>query len=222
MKWFLWGLLIAIILATLGFGTWYFFIKKSPEGGKCRNTSECEVELKCASQICTSGKVGSVCAQKTDCNSGYCVNSTCTEGKIGNTCATYKDCDSGLLCTNSVCAQKPDYSKYFNSVNISKMKSGMLPGPDNPLTPTTTFSQQDSIEVDFVGVKSTTVGLYYYELINSTTGEMGMTSKSRMETKFSGRDTGSATDLSGLTAGEYDLNIYYQDELVYSTPITIQ
>ncbi len=221
MKRFFWGLFTVVIIAALGFGGWFFFIKKSAEGGPCRNDTTCETDLKCINRTCSSGKLGSICAQKTDCQSGYCVNSICTEGKEGNACATYKDCGNDLLCTKSICTKKPDYSKYFSKVTVSKMKPGLPPGADNPTTVTTTFTTQDAIEVDITGVKSTTVGAYYFELVDSTTGEIARSTKS-METVLDGRDTGSGTDLSNLAPGEYDFSLYYKDELVYSTIITVK
>jgi len=197
MKGFLWGVVIVTILAVLGYGSWYYFLKKSPEGGTCRNESSCEQGLKCVNKICSSGKVGSGCA-------------------------TYKDCESGLLCIKSICSEKPDYSKYFDKVTISKMKPGIPPGPNNPLTTTNTFSTSDAIEIDFSGVKSTTTGPYYFEFVNATTGEVARSTKELMDTNFTGIDTGSGTDFSGITSGEYDLNIYFNDELVYQATITLE
>jgi len=215
-------ILVIILLGAAGTAGWYFFLKKSPEGGSCQSAKRCEQGLKCANKICSSGKVGAACAQKSDCQSGFCVNNTCTEGKEGDTCATYKDCESSLLCTKSICTKKPDYSKYFDKVTVSKIKPGMPPGPSNPATPTTTFSKQDAIEVDFGGVKTTTVGPYYFEFVNSTTGETVNSTKGLMDTNFEGRDTGSGTDFSTMASGEYDLNVYFQNELVYSVVITLQ
>lgn len=197
MKGFLWGLLIAILLAVLGYGGWYYFLKKSPEDGACRNESTCEQGLNC-------------------------VNKTCSSGKVGSGCLNYKDCESDLLCTKSVCSEKPDYSKYFSKVTISKMKPGMPPGTDNPLTVTSTFTATDAIEVDFGGVKSSTVGPFYLDFVNSTTGEIARTTNGTMETDFSGQDRGMGTDMGGMEAGEYDLNIYFNGELVYQTSITVE
>jgi len=192
----LWVIIILIVLAAVGFGGWYLFLKKSPEGGACASASKCEAGLKCANKICSSGKL----------NSG---------------CVTYKDCEEGLLCTKSICFEKPDYSNLFSKVIISKMKPGLPPGPNNPTTVTSTFVNSDAFEIDFSGVKSTTVGQYYFEFVNSTTGEVIRDTK-EMNTTFKGEDTGSGTDLNDLTAGKYDVNVYFKDELVYSTTITVQ
>lgn len=196
MKGFLWGLLIVIILAAAGFGGWYYFLKKSPEGGKCRNESLCVQGLKCVNKICSSGKVGSGCV-------------------------TYKDCESGLLCTKSICTKKPDYSKYFEKVIISKIKPGSGPGPNNPETVTTTFTMADAIEIDFVGVKATTVGAFYYEIVDATSGEISRSSQNEQTLQLSGQDRGTGTSLDNVSPGQYDLNIYFKDELVYSTMITV-
>jgi len=212
---------VIIVIAIIGYGGWYYFIKKSPEGGNCASSSRCEQGLNCLSKICSSGKLGSSCAAKTDCVTGYCTNSKCTDGQKGSICATYKDCSSGLLCQKSVCSTPPDYSKYFSSVNISKMKPGLPPGANNPLTATTEFKSSDAIEIDFAGVKPTAVGSFKYEVINSTTGEIVVSSQNRGEVpNFSGRDFGTGTELS-IPAGSYDLNLYLNDALVYTTPITV-
>jgi len=222
MKKVIWAIIIILVIIAAGFSAWYFYFKKSPEGGACINNAKCEENLKCINKTCSSGKSGSSCAQKSDCATNYCVNAKCTEGKIGNNCAIHKDCQNGLLCQKNSCIQKPDYSQYFENVIISKMKPGTPPGPDNPLTATTTFAKTDGFEIDFKGVKSTTVGPYYFEFVNATTGETAISTKNLMDTNFAGRDIGSGTDLASLSSGEYDLNVYYQDKLVYSTSIIIK
>lgn len=189
-------IIIIILLAAAGFGGWYYFLKKSPEGGKCRNESLCIEGLKCVNQICSSGKVGSGCV-------------------------TYKDCESGLLCTKSICTKKPDYSKYFEKVVISKIKPGSGPGPGNPPTITTTFTMADAIEMDFVGVKATTVGAFYYEIVDATSGEVSRSSQNEQTLQLNGQDRGTGTSLDNVQPGQYDLNIYFKDELVYSTTITV-
>ena len=188
--------IIIVVLAAIGFGGWYFFMKKSVESGACRNEAQCEQGLKCVNKICSSGKVGS-----------GCIN--------------YKDCESGLLCIKSICSEKPDYSQYFDKVIISKIKPGSGPGPDNPETVTTIFTTADAIEMDFVGVKTTTVGEFYYEIVDATSGEVSRSSKNEQALELSGQDRGTGTSLDNVSPGEYDLNIYFQDELVYATTITV-
>lgn len=220
MKGFLWGLLIIIILAVAGFGGWYYFLKKVPEGSKCVTSSKCEEGLKCLNKICSSGKTGSSCEQKTDCTGQFCVKNICTEGKLTNACVGSADCQTGLLCLKNACAAKPDASAYFDKMVTSKMKPGTKPESSN-LTITSTFSAAtDAIEMDFTGVKTTTVGAFYYEFVNTTTGAT-RSSKNEQQLAFEGRDHGTGTDLANLTPGEYDLNIYFKDAVIYSTKITV-
>lgn len=220
MKGFLWGLFIVIILAALGFGGWYFFLKKGPEGSICVTSSKCEDGLKCLNKTCSSGETGSSCEQKTDCLGQFCVKNICTEGKITNACIGSKDCETSLLCPKSICVAKPDASLYFGKMATSKMRPGSPPGPDNPLTATTTFRTTDGIEIDFTGVKAATIGTFYYEFVNTTTGAT-RSSKNEQTLSFEGRDRGTGTDLANLAPGEYDLNIYFKDALVHSTVITV-
>ena len=215
------AIVIVVILAVAGAAGWFFLVKKSAEGGHCTNDSRCETGLKCLNQKCSSGQKGSSCTQKSDCQTGYCVNNLCTEGKAGNSCKTYNDCEKGLMCQKSLCTTPPDYSKYFSNVIISKIKPGMGPGPNNPETVTNTFTRADAIEMDFVGVKSTTVGDFYYEIVNSTTGEVSRSSKNEQQLTLSGQDRGTGTSLDNVAPGEYDLNIYFNNELVYTSQITI-
>lgn len=239
-------ILIVIVLVAIGTGVWYFFLKKSAEGEACSSSSKCETGLTCANKVCSSGvagsscdsknscktdfcvdnkctegKTGDSCSAKTDCTTSYCVSSKCTEGKVSDACITYKDCASGLYCKTGACTTPPDYSKYFSSVVISKMKPGLPPGPNNPTTVTNTFTTADSIEIDFTGVKGTTVGAFYYDIADSVTGETVRSSKNEQELSFAGRDTGTGTDLNNVSAGTYDLNIYFKDELVYTAAITV-
>jgi len=193
MKNFFLAIIIIVVLAALGFGGWFFFIKKSSEGGGCTNDSRCTQGLKC-------------------------LNNQCSSGKVGSSCKTYNDCQTGLICQKSLCAVKPDYSKYFGMVSISKMKPGMPPGPNNVPEPTTTFKTTDAIEVDIGGVKSTTVGDFYFELLNSTTGETALTNQTQ---RLEGHDRGTGTSLDVVKPGDYDFNLYFNNELVYTTPITI-
>jgi hypothetical protein len=212
---------VVVILAVLGFGGWYFFLRKLPEGTACKSTESCETGLKCANKICSSGELGSGCEIKADCKTNFCVANKCTEGKKDDACLTYKDCEKGLFCKKGVCSEPPSYSQYFNKIVISKMKLGMPPGPNNISVPTAEFKTTDAIEIDFVGVKSTAKGEIYYEAINLITGEVAFTS-SGYKQKLEGRDTGTGSDLPRVVGeGEFDLNIYYNDEMVYTAPIKV-
>jgi hypothetical protein len=97
----------------------------------------------------------------------------------------------------------------------------MGPGPNNPETITTTFTTADAIEMDFAGVKSTTVGSFYYEIVNSNTGQVVRSSKNEQDLAFDGIDRGTGTALDNVVPGEYDLDIYFKDTLIYSTPFTV-
>jgi hypothetical protein len=214
-------IIIIIILVALGLGGWYFFLKKLPEGAVCKSVENCETGLKCANKICSSGKAGSSCGIKTDCLTDYCVTGKCTEGKKNDACSTYKDCEKGLFCQKGVCSEPPSYSQYFSKIIISKMKLGTPPGPNNMPVVTAEFKTTDAIEIDFVGVKSTTKGEIYYEAINQTSGEVAFTS-SGYKQKLEGRDTGTGSDLPRIVGeGEFDLNIYYNNEMVYTTTIKV-
>lgn len=238
--------IIILVILALGFLGWQFLSKKSAEGGSCKSEKNCQIGLKCINNICSSGKAGSACVNKTDCLTpfcvegkcaegergepcitkvdcltNYCVSGKCTEGKKDDACSTYKDCEKGLFCKKEVCSEPPSYSQYFNKIVISKMKLGMPPGPNNIPVTTTEFKTTDAIEIDFGGVKSTTKGEAYYEVINPITGEVVFTS-SGYKIKLEGRDIGTGSDLPRIVgAGEFDLNIYYNDEMVYTTAIKV-
>ena len=187
---------IIVILAVLGLGGWYFFLRKLPEGAACKSAENCETGLKCANKICSSGKADSACL-------------------------TYKDCEKGLFCKKEICSEPPSYSQYFSKIVISKMKVGMPPGSDNMPVETNEFKTGDAIEIDFTGVKPTTKGQVYYEVINPITGEVAFTS-SGYKMKLEGRDIGTGSDLPRIVGeGEFDLNIYYNDEIVYTTTIKV-
>jgi hypothetical protein len=221
MKSVLITLVVIIVLASGGYAGWFYLIKKSPEGGTCTSQNRCEEGLKCINKTCSSGKTGSACAQTTDCTSKHCVNSTCTEGKKGDTCATYKDCDKNLFCKKSACSEPPSYSQYFDKISIGKIKQGTPPGPNNPIIPASEFKNTDAIEVDFVGVKPTTNGAIYGEVVDQTTGEIILSNSSDNQ-KLEGQNRGFGMGLPSATpAGEYDLNVYYNNELILATQIKV-
>jgi hypothetical protein len=214
-------LIVIIVILALGFLGWQFLLKKSAEGGPCKSENNCQTGLKCVTNICSSGKAGSACASKADCLTSYCVSGKCTEGKKGDACLTYKDCGTGLFCQKGICSEPPSYSQYFNKIVISKMKIGMPPGPNNMPVPTTEFKTTDAIEIDFTGVKSTAKGEAYYEAINQITGEVAFSSSGN-KMKLNGMDIGTGSDLPRVIgAGDFDLNIYYNGEIVYTVTITV-
>lgn len=167
----------------------------SPEGGNCTADTNCETGLKCITGKCSSGKVNSVCG-------------------------TYKDCNAGLYCVKSVCSNPPSYTKYFNKITIAKMKAGMPPGPKNIPFPTSEFrASTDAIEID-VEPKAGTTGELYYELINSTTGETSMSSASnKMKVDPRGGGTGFGIPMGAI--GNFELNIYFNNELIHTVAVKI-
>jgi len=211
---------VLLLLAGLGFGGWYFFIRKAKEGEACSNDSKCVEDLKCLNKICSSGGISSSCEEKTDCQTNYCVSNVCTEGKSGDECSTYKDCERGLFCTKSICSEPSSYSQYFDKIVIAKTKVGSPPGPNNIPVPTTEFLVTDGIEIDFAGVKSTTVGYVYYEFVDSVSGETLFSTQGNKQ-KLEGDDLGMGSDFPRGVEGELDLMIYFNDEVVYSVPITV-
>ena len=214
-------IIIVVIVLVLGFFGWQFLFKKSSENGSCKSANNCEEGLKCVGNICSSGKAGSVCAVSKDCSSSFCVKGKCTEGKKGEVCSTYKDCEKGLFCQKEICSAPPSYSQYFNKIVISKMKVGIPPGPDNMPVITTDFKTTDALEIDFIGVKAAANGEIYYDVVNQITGEVVFSSiENKM--KLTGRDIGTGSDLPRIVGGgNFDLNIYYNKEMVYTTPIKI-
>lgn len=222
-------IIIIIVVVTVivilgiggGFAGWYFFLKKSSEGQACKSSNRCVEGTTCISGTCSSGRLGSVCSIKEDCKTNFCVSGKCTEGIAGSTCTTFKDCQDGLLCKSKTCTVKPSYTKYVSNIVISKMKPGLPPGINNPLTATTNFKTTDGIEIDFIGVKSTTVGEFHYEFINTTSGELAKSSKNEMVLSLNGKDNGTGTDLSNVSPGDYYLDIYFKNELINSVAITV-
>ncbi|MCX6765942.1 MAG: hypothetical protein NT136_03210 [Candidatus Moranbacteria bacterium] len=167
----------------------------SVEGGNCTTNTNCETGLKCISNKCSSGKVGSVCA-------------------------TYKDCNTGLYCVKSVCSNPPSYSKYFNKITIAKMKAGMPPSLKNIPVPATEFNAAtDAIEID-VEPKAGTTGELYYELIDSTTGQTTMSSAGN-KMKVDPRGGGTGFGIPFGTVGDFELNIYFNNELIHTVTVKI-
>lgn len=238
--------IVILVILVLGFLGWQFLSEKSIEGESCESEDDCQTGLKCVNNICSSGKAGSICLSKEDCLTPFCVNGKCAEGKKGDSCSTkedcltdhcvnnkctegkkddacltYKDCEKGLYCREAICSEPPSYSQYLSKIVISKMKTGMPPGPDNIPVPTTEFKTTDGLEIDFVGVKSATKGEFYYEAVDLVTGEVVFTTSEHKQ-RLEGMDTGTGIDLPRiLGVGEYELNIYFNDEMIYTTIIKV-
>ncbi|MFA4817518.1 MAG: hypothetical protein WC608_02190 [Parcubacteria group bacterium] len=164
---------------------------------------------------------GGACATDANCQTGLkCVSSKCSSGKVNSACATYKDCNTGLYCVKSVCSNPPSYAKYFNKVTVSKMKAGMPPGPKNIPVPASEFNATtDAIEID-VTPKAGVNGELYYELIDSTTGEITLSSAGgKMQVDPRGGGTGFGIPYG--TVGDFELNIYFNNELIHTVAIKI-
>ncbi|MCX6797357.1 MAG: hypothetical protein NTX98_02665 [Candidatus Doudnabacteria bacterium] len=165
-------------------------------------------------------KEGQACSAAQTCETGLkCANNVCSSGKTGSACSTYKDCSTGLFCVKSVCSNPPSYTKYFSKITISKMKQGMPPGPNNMPVPTTEFKTTDALEIDLIA-KAGISGTIHYDLINSTTGFTEMSSADNKQKVRSG-GFGTGFGIPGGLVGDFELNVYYNDELVYTVPITI-
>jgi len=206
-------ILAVILLGGAGAAGWYFFLKKSPEGGACQSAQRCKDDMKCVTKICSSGKVGSVCETKADCQTDFCAIGKCSEGKVGDTCLTYKDCQNGLYCQSSICASPPSYTKYFSKIEISKIRQGASPGPNNIPVPTTEFKKTDAIEIDVVPLAETN-GELTYELVNAVTGVTEISNdNSKMPIK-GGQPSGTGFGLPNNVTGEFELKIYFNDETV--------
>jgi len=100
------------------------------------------------------------------------------------------------------------------------MKVGIPPGPNNIPVPATKFNNTtDAIEIDFT-VKSPEVkGEFYYDLVNAATGEIAMPGANHKQ-MIEGHDRGTGSNLP-VPPGAYIVNIYFNDELIFSAPITV-
>jgi hypothetical protein len=170
----------------------------SLEGGNCTADAGCETGLKCiiASAI-----------------------NKCSSGKVGSVCATYKDCGTGLYCVKSICSNPPSYVKYFDKIVVAKMKPGP-PGPENIPMPATEFKANvDAMEID-VTPKAGITGEVYYEFIDSTTGERVMSSANNKMPVGNG-SSGTGFQIPGNLAGDFELNIYFNNELIHTVAVKI-
>ena len=118
------------------------------------------------------------------------------------------------------CARTEKAAQNFSKIVISKMKVGMPPGPNNIPVPATKFNNTtDAIEIDFT-VKSPEVkGEFYYDLVNAATGEIAMPGANHKQ-MIEGHDRGTGSNLP-VPPGAYIVNIYFNDELIFSAPITV-
>jgi|GEM_PF-1776178 len=112
------------------------------------------------------------------------------------------------------------YTKYFNSITISKLKPG-LPGPENTPVEATEFKAvADVLQIDF-DVKQEVNGEVYYELINSANGEKAMSSENNKMKITAGVKNSIGFQIPASLTGDFKLNIYFNGESVYEVPIKI-
>lgn len=187
----------------------------------CGNQTTAPTSTSTQEKKVTLSTEGGTCTADASCQTGLkCVSGKCSSGKVSSVCATYKDCNTGLYCVKSACSNPPSYSKYFSKIEISKMKAGMPPGPKNIPVPATEFNATtDAIEID-IAPKAGTTGELYYELVNSTTGEITLSSAtSKMRVDPRGGGTGFGIPYGAV--GDFELNIYFNNELIHTVAIKI-
>jgi len=181
----------------------------------------CENAKPIVKQEITPASEGQACGLEISCEQGLkCLKNTCSSGKVNSSCETYKDCQSGLYCVKSICANPPSYTKYFSKIQISRMKP-IPPGPDNIPVPSTTFKNTDAVEIDITG-KPGISGVVTYDLIDSTTGEtvLANTGDPNAKPHIIG-NFGTGFMIPQNLSGNYDLNVYFNGELVYTNTIEI-
>jgi hypothetical protein len=206
--------LLIIILAGGLFAGWWFFYRVIPTGNTCRINQKCSENGKCISGACSIGAVGSSCNVKDDCKTAFCANGRCSEGTEKSTCSTYKDCVDGLLCKSKTCTIKPSYTKYFDRIDVGWMNPGSPPSAENPITPGTTIKSGKTVEVDILNSKKS-AGTFWVEMVNQETGEIAWTTDKREINDHSG------TGFQFNEVGNFDLNVYFNNELVYSVTVAM-
>lgn len=218
MKKNLFSISIAVVIILILIIVGFMVFKKGGDGDACKEDKDCASNMKCAANICTSGKIGSFCSQKDQCQSKFCVKSKCTEGKEGSLCSSYKDCQNNMLCINSVCKNQPPlpaYTKYLDRIELQKINLGSAPGPKNIPVATTDFKVGDGINVD-MQFKKDIKGNMYFDMVDSTTGE-----KIFMFPEFEATGAIGRGFAAPSQAGQYDLNIYFNKELITTISFTV-
>ena len=96
----------------------------------------------------------------------------------------------------------------------------MPPGPKNIPVPATEFSAAtDAIEID-IESKAGTKGEVYYELVDLTTGETTF-SMANNKIKIDEKGGGMGFGIPMGTIGDFDLNIYFNNELIDTVAVKI-
>lgn len=180
-------IIIALVVLVSVMG-WLVLFKKSGTGGECKTEKDCYAGLKC-------------------------ISNKCSDGKEGSACDTYKDCQKDLLCKNSVCIGQPPipaYSNYFDKIELQKMKGGIPPGPNNLPVASKEFKIGDGMNVD-MQLKDNIEGEAYFDMVDSVSGE-----RIFMHPKFDAKGSVGRGFPAPSKPGNYDLNVYFNDELVHT------
>lgn len=206
---------IIILLVAIGF----IAFRKAGEGEQCTYTGACATGLTCINQACSSGKPGSFCSIIEDCKTTFCTNNICSNGKDNEPCKTYEDCDKDYLCEKSLCKKKPPvytWPSYFKKLELQKMKSGIPPGPDNVPVNASEFKTTDGINLN-ISMKSGISGEVYFEMINPVTGQVIFTYPKFTADGILGRGFPAPK-----TPGDYQLKVYFKNELVDVIDFTVK
>jgi len=199
--------IIIILLAGIGF----IAFRKAGEGEQCAYTGACAAGLTCINQACSSGNPGSFCSIIEDCKTTFCTNNICSNGKDNEPCNTYEDCDKDYICEKSLCKKKPPvytWPSYFKKLELQKMKSGIPPGPDNIPVNAVEFKTTDGINLN-ISMKSGVSGEVYFEMLNPVTGQVIFAYP-----KFTAEGLLGRGFPAPKTSGNYQLKVYFKDELV--------
>jgi hypothetical protein len=142
-----------------------------------------------------------------------------TLGSIGSKCETYRNCAAGLLCIAGNCTSPPLYASNFIRVELQKINSSASAGGRNITYSASRFKKTEGMYVELTP-KPETVGSVYSDINNAVTGEKIMISpKRRLEASQVG-PLGWGLQNPGK-AGKYELNVFYNDTLTYTTSFEI-
>ncbi len=213
-------LILVAVALIVGVFAFQFLAKKNTEGEACKVDKDCQTGLKCVTNVCSSGKAGSPCLKKEDCQTPFCVNKKCTEGKEGDPCLTFNDCGN-LLCVNSICAkysEKPNeevFKEYFSRLRLGMVTEWPKEGPP-PFQETNVFELGERFCTEGTVLKEVTLegAIYdpYEEILVVPKRDAGPSLKP-------GGFTGCSNLPSELSAGKkYEYKIYIGDTLVAILP----
>jgi len=213
-------ILIIAILVFWVFGR-QFLLKKSMEGEFCKSDRNCQQNLKCITNICSSGKTGSPCISKNDCQTNFCIKNKCTEGKDGDPCDTSNDCQKISLCKNSKClgiSEQPNeetFKEYFSDMGL-----GILP-PEGKLP----MDLQQNVDIFKRGEQICTYGTIIKEVLiqsaiyNPSAKKFAIEKGGYPKPLTQGGFAGCGP--IDIAKGKYEYKIYVNDILVALFPFEI-